>query len=318
MTKAAVVSTWGQPPIYQDITLPSPSSSQVRIKILAAGFHNLVRTRASGKHFSVAGKSPPHVPGVDGVGTVISTGELVYFSCLTAPTGSFAEEINVEKKDIYQLPDGADPDTIALLTNPAMSGWMGLTTRAGLSGEKSKNQGFSVAIIGATGVSGHAAVQVSKALGATTIIAIGKPGAKLDKTTQLGATKTIALGDDADFSPAADVDVVLDYLWGSVASSTLNGILASRKNMNQRLTWVEIGALAGDESGVSAAVLRKANIAFVGSGPGSWTFKELGEQLPKVLVAMVEGGMKAEYEVAKLSEVETWWSEEGVRKVVKP
>lgn len=317
MVQAAVVSTWGQPPSYKTIDLPEPSDSQVRIKVVAAGLHNFVRSRASGQHFSVAHLSPPHVPGSDGVGAIVPSGTLAYFNALGSPTGSFAEEINVDKKDVFPLPNGADPNAIAVLVNPVMSSWMALTTRAGIVPGQEKE--WSVAIIGATGVSGQPAVQVARAMGASKVVAIGKPGAKLEKTKELGATSTIALGEGADFSDAADVDVVLDYIWGDVAEKVLPGIIAKRKNKSQRLSYVEIGAVAGDNSTVSGALLRQANLVFLGCGPGSWSFAELGQQVPHMLKAMVDGGLKADYKVENLEDVEKWWNEvDGPRKLVNP
>jgi NADPH:quinone reductase-like Zn-dependent oxidoreductase len=320
MVQAAVVNAWGEPPKYQSIDLPPPSETQVRIKILAAGFHNLVRSRATGQHFTTANTSPPHIPGTDGVGTIIPSGELVYFNCLSAPTGSFVKEINVEKKDMFKLPGGADPDVIAVLANPVISSWMALTTRADIvPGQKEE---FSVAIVGATGVSGQAAVQVAKAMGAKKVVAIGKPGVKLEKTKELGATTTIALSEKTertDLEQAADVDIVLDYLWGDVAKAILPGVVARRRNKSQRLTWVEIGALAGDDVPVSGAMLRKANVALVGCGPGSWTFSEMNAQMPEMLQSMVKNKLQADYLVEKLANVENWWNDTtGPRKLVKP
>lgn len=307
---AAVVKAWGEAPVYDTIDLPAPTEDQVRVKVVAAGVHNLVRSRAAGNHFSVAGKNPPHVPGTDGVGIILDTNQLVYFNALLAPTGSLAQEINVGKRDVFPLPEGADPDTIAVLTNPALSSWMALTARAGVQ----PGTGVKVGIIGATGVSGQAAVQISKAFGASEVVAIGKPGPKLESAKELGATSLIPLADtlnQTDFSAAADVDVVLDYLWGDVSAAAFAGIINARKNPSQRLTWVEIGALAGESQGIPASLLRKANVALLGCGPGSWTFPEMYAQTPGMLKAVVEAGIKAEYTVRKLEDVESWWGESG-------
>ncbi|KAF2799378.1 GroES-like protein [Melanomma pulvis-pyrius CBS 109.77] len=312
----ALVESWGTTPKYTTRDLPPPTETQVRIKILAAGVHTVVRSRAAGKHFSA--KNPPHIPGVDGVGTVVKTGELVYFTCMFEPTGSLAEEINVEKKSVVPLAKDADPDTIAVLANPAMSSWMALTARAGIiPGSK-----FTVAIIGATGVSGQAAVQIAKGMGAIEIIAIGKPGAKLEKTKELGATATIAFAEElkeTDFEAAGNVDIVLDYLWGDVTTVLLPGIVSKRKNPNQRLSWIEIGSLGGEDAAIPASFLRKANIAIMGCAPGSWNFKELNEQLPTMLKGISENGMKAEFVIKGLKDVESWWGETGgPRILVKP
>lgn len=312
---AAVVNAWGETPKYSNFDLPEPSSSQVRIKVVAAGVHTLVRSRAAGKHFSVAGKNPPHIPGTDGVGTIAGTNELVYFNALASPTGSLAEEIIVDKVNTFPLKKEADPDTIAVIVNPAMSSWMALASRAQIKpGTK-----FTVAIVGGTGVSGREAVSISKALGATEIVVIGKPGPKLEKTKELGATSLISLSpklEETDFSAAGNVDVVLDYLWGDVAKASLEGIIAKRKNQSQRLTWVQIGSLAGEESPVSASILRKANLAMLGCGPGSWTFQELNGQLPTLLDTLVSEGLKTDFVAKSLKDVEGWWNETGGPRVV--
>jgi NADPH:quinone reductase-like Zn-dependent oxidoreductase len=315
MVHAAVVNSWGATPTYTTIDLPTPTADQIRIKVLAVGIHNLVRSRAAGSHYSVAGKNPPHIPGVDGVGEVIETGQLVFFNALTSPTGSLAEEIVLGPRDIFPLREGADPEIIAALANPALSGWMAIAARVGIK----KGDSFKVAIIGATGVSGGAAVQIAKAFGATEVVTIGKPGPKLERTKELGATASIPLEEkleDTDFEAAADVDVVLDYLWGNVAQASLSGILHKRKNRSQRLSWVQIGSLAGEELGVSSTFLRKANLVMMGCGPGSWTFPELGKHLPDMLDAIVSGGLETEFVVKKLQDVESWWGETGGPRVV--
>lgn len=319
MPHAAVVTAWGATPKYQPLDLPPPTSTQVRIRVLFAGLPNLARSRAAGQHYSVAHTTPPHIPGVDGVGTLVSSDELVYFTSLTTPTGSFASQINVEKRDVWKLPHGADPQQIAVLVNAVMSVWMALTARVGIV--PGQEEGWSVAVLGATGVSGQAAVQIAKALGAERIVALGKPGTKLEKTKDLGATATIALsgeGKETDLSAAADVDVVLDYLWGDVASVVLPEIVEKRADKGKKLSWVEIGALGGDGVNVSGELLRQANLVLLGSGFGSWSFKELRAQMPAMLQGIVEGGMRAEFKLEKLEEVERWWSDnEGLRKLVE-
>ncbi|KAF3008573.1 hypothetical protein E8E13_007325 [Curvularia kusanoi] len=319
MVQAAVVNTWGSSPQYQTYDLPPPTATQVRIKVLSAGLPNLVRSRAAGQHFTVAGTSPPHIPGTDGVGTLIPSGELVYFNALTAPTGSFAQEINVEKRDAFRLPEGSDPDEVAVLVNAVMSSWMAFSTRVGI--QPGARKGLSVAVVGATGVSGQAAVQVARAMGAESVVAIGKPGLKLEKTREVGATALVPLSErrgDMDFGAAADADIVLDYLWGDVAEAVLPGIVEKRKDKSKRLDWVQIGTLAGDDAKISGALLRKANVALLGCGPGSWSFQQLGAQMPKMLEAIVVEGMKGEYQVERLEEVERWWGEtKGARKLVK-
>ncbi|PSN59643.1 quinone oxidoreductase [Corynespora cassiicola Philippines] len=176
--------------------------------------------------------------------------------------------------------------------------------------------------MGATGVSGQTAVQVCRAFGASEVVAIGRAGAKLEGTRELGATETISLAEEVaetDFGPAGNMDVVLDYLWGYVAEAAIKGIVAKRQNPSKRLSWVEIGALGEDECAIQGSLLRKANIPLYGCGPGSWTFQELNEEIPKMLDAIVAVGLKAKYDERKLEDIDEWWPEVGGdRLVVKP
>ncbi|KAF2187115.1 hypothetical protein K469DRAFT_773152 [Zopfia rhizophila CBS 207.26] len=133
-------------------------------------------------------------------------------------------------------------------------------------------------------------------MGATKIVAIGKPGPKLEKKLQIGATLTTTLTgklEEVDFDATANVDAVLDYIWGETAKAALSGIILKRKNKSQHLIWAEIGALAGDANSASASLLRQANVV-CGCGPGSWTFPDLGNQLSTMLKAIAEKGLKAD------------------------
>jgi NADPH:quinone reductase-like Zn-dependent oxidoreductase len=311
---AAVIETWGKCPKYTTFNLPPPKSHEVRIKVLAAAVHVLVRSRASGKHYSVVGTDPPYIPGTDGVGRTVETNELVYFSTLQSPTGSFADYVNIDKANVMLLGYEVDVSLMAAIMNPALSSWMALTTRAGFT----IGAPFSVAIVGATGVSGHTSVQLCKAYGATEIISIGKPGLRLEKTKKLGATNVVGLADDADYTAAANVDLVLDYLWGDIGQVVLSSILSKRKNKSQRLTWIHTGALAGDKAPISAAKLRGANLVFMGSGIGSWSFDDLREQLPVLLNTILSNEVTMEYAVKKIEDVGSWWDNlDGPRVVVK-
>ncbi len=95
---AAQVTSWTSPPAYTAVPVPPAplaGSGIVQIRVLAVGEHQLVRSRAAGKHYT---SGPlPHVVGVDGVGRTIPEGKLVYFITLRTGGGSFAEVVNVPK-----------------------------------------------------------------------------------------------------------------------------------------------------------------------------------------------------------------------------
>ncbi|KAI9659844.1 MAG: hypothetical protein M1821_001195 [Bathelium mastoideum] len=319
---AAQVTTWGSPPQYLPFTLPPPTPTQHRVRVLASGLHNLVRSRAAGRHYTVSPATTPlpHIPGVDGVGALDDDdGSLVYFNALHAPTGAMAQYINLDRKDVYPLPKGADPAALAAVVNGTLSGWMALTTRAGVV--PGSGAGFTVCVLGATGVSGLIAVRIAKAMGARRVVAVGRNPVGLEQARQNGADEIVRFGEqpfkEVDFgAAAADVDIVLDYIWGEATSAAMKSILTQRRNPNQRLTWVGIGGLGGQILELDQSLLRKSNTFVCGCGPGAWNKKEQAEQLPKMLEVLVQNEVKADFEVRKLKDVEKSWTETGTKRLV--
>jgi hypothetical protein len=65
----------------------------------------------------------------------------------------------------------------------------------------------------------------------------------------------VVLGDDADRKAAelgaaaaeANIDVVIDYLWGSASALAIPAILEQRPDRGRPLDWIEIGSMAGLE-----------------------------------------------------------------------
>lgn len=75
--KAAIVMEAGRPPVYGDFKEPVPAQGQVQIAVSAAALSNVVKSRASGRHYSSCGQLP-FVVGIDGVGQ-LHDGRRVYF-----------------------------------------------------------------------------------------------------------------------------------------------------------------------------------------------------------------------------------------------
>ncbi|GEK29137.1 quinone oxidoreductase family protein [Furfurilactobacillus siliginis] len=199
-----------------------------------------------------------------------------------------AEQTVVSARRFIPLPADVDAAQVAAMMNPAMSSWMALKDRVG------DITGKTVLVLGATGAAGQLAVQISKYLGAKTVIAAGRDEAKLAMVRGLGADQTIALtGTDEDvkaaFAAVADVDVVLDYLWGSVAEKALQAILPARHDHSQLLSWVEIGSMSGGDITLPSAYLRSVNLRLLGSGQGSINGKVFATELPK-LAQLISAG----------------------------
>ena len=235
---AAQVQQWGESPKYIEVpTPPAPESDDmVQVKVLAAGLHRLVRSRASGEHYSV--KNLPHTPGTDCVG-LTADGQQVYCSISAeAHGGTFREYISVPKKNFAPLPEGADPVQAAALVNPGMSSWMALRYRC-----QNLPANFSVLVMGATALSGTMAVQLARFLGAGKVIGCARNEEALKIVPGLDETVTLLDSvESTDFKSIGHVDVVLDYIYGAPAAHLLKSL-----ESKGTVQYVHIGSLAGLE-----------------------------------------------------------------------
>jgi NADPH:quinone reductase-like Zn-dependent oxidoreductase len=303
--KAAIVQEAGHAPVYGEFAEPAPSPGEARIRVTAAAISHVVKSRASGAHYSSSGRLP-FVVGIDGVGR-LDDGRRVYFVLPRAPYGSMAEQTVVPVAHCLPLPDGIDDVTAAAIANPGMSSWAAYTERARLK------PGETVLVNGATGTSGRLAVQIAKHLGAKKIIATGRNANALQSVTALGADVTIPLtGDEAALAArfeeqfAAGVDVVIDYLWGRSAESLLTaGARAGADAVPIR--FVQVGAISGADITLPGAVLRSSAIELMGSGIRSLSLDRLVAAVGGLLQATVPGGLAIAATPVPLSEVEQAW-----------
>jgi len=309
---AAQISQSGSAPKAVRVLPPAApvDESEVQIRVIATGLHQVTRSRAEGKHYTST--SLPHTPGVDGTGINISTGKLVYFTALTG-TGSFAEIVNVPKSSANELPPGVDPVQAAGLMIPVMSSWMALRKRVDfLKGEQDPKP-WTCFILGATSMSGKLAINVARLMGATRIIGAAR---NEDALGTLGLDDVIVLQDppeSKEFSRAADADVVLDYLYGPYFTNFFTS--RSTLKATNAITWVCIGSVAGNFGTVASAALRKRDVTIRGSGPGSWSFAEFEAEAPGML-KVLEGVNEEEIRKAKLEDVETEWNSNDGGRVV--
>jgi NADPH:quinone reductase-like Zn-dependent oxidoreductase len=242
--QAAVVRQFDHPPRYEEFALPSPSDEHEEvIDVLASGLHPRVRSQANGSHYTSTDQLPL-IPGIDGIGRR-SDGSLVYFILPDTVYGAMAQHTVIDARRSIPLPSAPDPILLAAAMNPGMSSWVALNQRVTFTA------GQSVLILGATGSAGQLAIQIAKHLGASTVFAAGRGADKLAALTGLGADDTIDLAADPDMVEhdlavkAAEVDVVLDYLWGKPAESAIMPLLTGREDRSRLISWVQIGAIAG-------------------------------------------------------------------------
>ena len=318
---AAVVEAFDRPPRYAEFADPVPSGDELLVQVTAAALHQIVRALAAGTHYGSTGQLP-FIPGVDGVGR-LPDGTRVYFGRTQDLYGTLAERSVTASWLTLPLPDSVDDVTIAAMMNPGMSSWAALTSRAKFV------PGESVLILGATGTSGHLAVQIARRLGASRVIAAGRNPEALAQTIALGADATIPLEQDRDSLVAAfrhhlsesKIDIVLDYLWGAPAEAVLAAI--SQKGLaheSRRIRYVQIGNSAGPNISLAAATLRSSGLELLGSGFGSASLQEIMKAVGEFLAAAAKSPFTISTRTVPLRDVESSWaiSDKGPRLVFLP
>ena len=251
----------------------------------------------------------PLIPGIDGVGK-LDNGKKIYFLKTGSSYGSMSEYVNVDPELTLTLPDAADPIVISAIMNAGVGSWMALHKRAQIQ------SGEIVLILGVTGSSGQLAATSARLLGAKRVIGVGRNASVLN---QLLTDNTIDDGivldnDEEKFQKeigkrAADVDIVLDYLWGRPTEMAMAAIQSARKDASQRLRWVEIGQIAGATIQCSAALLRSKNIEIIGSGFGPVSSKEILKSLEQMIPMVIQGQLKTSIKTISLNDIEKKWTE---------
>ena len=297
--KAAVVTDFSQPPRYEDFPDPvATGEDEVVVEVLAAGLHPRVRSQAGGFHYTSTGELPL-IPGIDAV-VRDPAGRLRYTILDDTTRGTMAERTVIELDRSVVLPDTIDPVVVAAAMNPAMSSWVALRQRIDFGG------GPQVLILGATGNAGRygdpGRQEVRRIPGDR-----GRPGHRQAgraerRSVPMRSAPSISL------ARAADVDVVIDYVWGEPTAAAMVEILTNRADRGRPLTWLEIGAIAGPEAAIPAAALRAARLQIVGSGIGSVSGRDFVKELPKLAEAVAEGAFDVRAKAVPLAEVEQVWT----------
>ncbi len=310
---AAVLRDPASVPQYESFADPVVDGDEVVLKVLAAGLHPLVRSVASGKHYSSKGHYPL-IPGVDGV-AALPDGRPAYFSFPRAPYGSFAELVATAPSRCLPLADNLAPELAAGMVNPGMSSVAALGLRGQLVA------GESVLILGATGSAGQLSVQVARALGARRVVAAGR---NVEALAGLAVDAILKI-DAPDFAEqvtreltANRVDVVLDYLWGPPAEAVLT-VLASKAvgHASHRTRFVQVGEMAGRALSLPAAVLRSTAIELLGSGFGSVSMEQIMQCVTQVIAFAAQGVLRLDVLRVPLADVATTWAAVGeTRRVV--
>ena len=320
--KAAVIYKKGELPKYAEFADPIvQNENEVLISVKAVAITNLDKGKASGKHYSSEENNQNgFVIGSDGVG-LLQDGTRVYARGIN---GTIAEKAIIDKNIAVPLPDGISDAVAASLPNAVAGSAMALKFKAGIQA------GETVLINGATGFTGQMAIQIAKHYGAKKIIVTGRNEKTLQSLLLLGADEIIPLKQHDEviitqlkaIHNNTPIDIVLDYLWGRPAELILTA-LKGNGSFTNKIRYVTIGGMAGDNIQLSSGILRSVNLQLSGSGLGSWGKEEVkllfSEILPEMFLLAAQNQLKVNIETVSLFDIEKAWNIEvtdGKRLVV--
>jgi NADPH:quinone reductase-like Zn-dependent oxidoreductase len=310
---AAVVTSFAEPPHYQQFEVPRPGGAdEAIVDVLAVGLHPRVRSGAAGAHYTSTG-TLPMIPGIDAVGRR-PDGKRIYFVAADDVIGTMADKAVASPRRSIELPNDADAAKVAAAMNPAMSSWVALRRRVPIQ------PGQSVLVLGATGNAGAMAVQVARRLGAGRVVGAGRDPGRLHALAEAanGADDVVQLTGDREATDsalaaaAAESDIVLDYLWGQPAQQAIVALLTARSDRSRALDWIQIGAVAGPAIELPSVALRSANFRLQGSGQGAVSAQAYLAELPSLVDEINNGTIEVTANTTPLAQVEQIWTRPDV------
>ena len=323
---AAVLRAHGAAPAFDEHADPVPADDGVLVRVTAAPVVPLDLLCASGASYFGA-RALPYVPGVQGVGEVVSGGDLAPGTRVFVSTsagmadgdGALAELCVVPASGVVPLLDPrVDDIALAALGLSGIAAWQALAWRAGL------RPGETVVVLGAGGAVGQAAIGAARAQGAGRVVAVCRPGDSAARAAAQGPDAVVEIGAPAPQELAEALrevlpgraDVVVDPVFGWVAEAALQVMAPGGRLVN-------LGGSASDGATVSSAALRGGSVSLLGYTNNALSPDQRAEALTAVARLAAEGRIGVAHAARPLSEVEHVWQEQqrggsGVRQVLEP
>lgn len=321
--RAAVLTSHGVAPAYAEHPDPVAGPGEVLVRITAAPVVPLDLLCGSGTSYFGA-RTLPYVPGVQGVGEVVSGGDLAAGTRVFVATsagmadgdGSLAELCVVPASGVVPLDSGGVEDTVvAALGLSGVAAWQALGWRAGLQ------PGETVVVLGAGGAVGQAAIGAARAQGAGRVVAVCRAGGSAARATACGPDAVVEIGaPDVEGLTTAllDVlpdraDVVIDPVFGWVAEAALRALAPGGRLVN-------LGGSASDSASFSSAGLRGTGLSVLGYTNNALSPEQRADALRSVVMLAGEGRIGVAHDARPLASVADAWGDvgSGVRQVLVP
>jgi NADPH2:quinone reductase len=301
-----------------DEPTPGPGELRLRVEAAAVGLPDVFMCRAT-----YAYKPPvPFVPGQEVCGIVDAVGEgvdvpvgsrVMGVTSFYDGRGGFAERTIVPVHSAFRVPETMAAQQAAAFRIGYSTAWRALVRRGELA------KGEELLVIGASGGSGTAAVQLGAALGAR-VIAVASSPDKQDYCRQLGADVVLdrrspQLAEDIrNATGGRGPDVVFDPAGGEVAQQSLDAMAIGGRFLAVGFasgTWVQapthqlvirnqslVGVLASGLTAEENDADHEALLALAAGGTLDMAvtvvpFEQVPEAVEAVAVGTVQGKMVA-------------------------
>jgi NADPH2:quinone reductase len=303
--RAAQVLEIGAPPRLVDLEDPVAGDGEALISVTAVALNPIELRVAAGR---MPGAKPPYVPGLEGVGTIVSSttlqpGTRVRFENDLpgfGKDGALREIAVAAEPALVEVPPSVDDPTAAA------AGVAGVTAElafrlAGMTG------GERVAVLGATGGVGQMAVQLAAARRASSVVAVGRHRPGLDWLQSNGATATLELSESEDVAESlavaagGPIDIVIDPLWGAPAVGAITALADEGRLVN-------VGNTAGLQADMPLQAMRKARSSVIGLSSGWTPLPEKLDAFRFVLDQIATGADKVNLEAVPLDSIESAWA----------
>ncbi|ANQ75902.1 MULTISPECIES: zinc-binding dehydrogenase [Rhodococcus] len=259
----------------------------VRVAACGVGLPDLLMVKG---HYPLT-PIPPVQPGQEVVGIVVEAGAKANFGVgdrvmgltpFTEGHGGFGDHAYIRAPKAVLAP--------STLSDAEAAGFMiGFrTAHAALISRLTVRAGQTIAVLGASGSSGLAAIALSKALGAR-VIAVGSSMEKLTYCANAGADDCIDhrvsdVGDELlALTGGIGVDVLFDPVGGAVAAQAVKGV-------RSRGSVAVIGFASGSWIDAAMGDVVLHNLALVGVFAGGFSAEE-DEAMNRTLLEMAEQGL---------------------------
>ena len=288
--RAIVCAEYGPPSalVLRDLPDPVPGPGQVLVRIHAAGV-NFVDALLIGGRYQIR-IPPPFVPGGDCAGTVVAPGEGVDGFApgdrvLASPgIGAYAELIALAPAQLARMPANMGFAGAAVFLQANATAYLALVNRGAL------RPGDTLLVLGASGGTGAAAVQLGKALGAR-VIAAASSAEKLAACRALGADVLIDYASQdlrTELKTATGgrgVDVVFDPVGGALAEPALRSCAENGR-------YLVIGFASGEipKLPFNLPLLKSCQVVGVDWGGFAGRHPEAGRAVTDAVIALYADG----------------------------